>query len=84
MLVQPGESKSVILVSIGGKKVIRGGNGIVDGPVDDARCEEVMKVVNERAFGNKVETNARFSLSTATSFFFLFFFHSSFYVFFPF
>ena len=30
---EPGEAKTVALVEIGGKKVIRGGNGICDGPV---------------------------------------------------
>ncbi|KAJ4710889.1 urease [Melia azedarach] len=55
---EPGESKIVKLVSIGGKKVIRGGNGIVDGPVDDANCMTAMEAVNERGFGNLEEANA--------------------------
>ncbi|KAM6589578.1 hypothetical protein CsatA_012183 [Cannabis sativa] len=55
---EPGECKSVVLVSIGGNRVIRGGNGIVDGPVDDARWEEVFRTLNERGFGNKEEANA--------------------------
>ncbi|KDP26772.1 hypothetical protein JCGZ_17930 [Jatropha curcas] len=55
---EPGESKSVILVSIGGGKVIRGGNGIVDGPVDDANYEAVAKAITEGGFGNQEETNA--------------------------
>lgn len=56
---QPGETKSVILVSIGGKKVIRGGHGIADGPVDHAKFREVMGAVNLRGFGNLEENNAR-------------------------
>uniref|UniRef100_A0A2N9FRW1 Urease n=1 Tax=Fagus sylvatica TaxID=28930 RepID=A0A2N9FRW1_FAGSY len=55
---EPGEAKSVILVSIGGKKVIRGGNGIVDSPVDHASFKAVMEAVNSRGFGNQEETNA--------------------------
>lgn len=59
---QPGETKSIILVSIGGKKVIRGGNGIADGPVDYARFREIMEAVNSRDFGNREEENARLDL----------------------
>ncbi|KAI7996867.1 Urease [Camellia lanceoleosa] len=33
--IEPGDTKSVTLVRIGGKQVIRGGNNIADGPVDD-------------------------------------------------
>ncbi|KAF2292859.1 hypothetical protein GH714_029406 [Hevea brasiliensis] len=56
---EPGECKSVVLVSIGGKKVIRGGNGIVDGPVDDANYAAVSETVKSRGFGNQEEENAR-------------------------
>lgn len=55
MNFQPGEAKNVTLVSIGGLKIIRGGNGIVDGLVDTKRIEEVMLAVHERAFGNKTQ-----------------------------
>ncbi|KAG6573656.1 hypothetical protein SDJN03_27543, partial [Cucurbita argyrosperma subsp. sororia] len=34
---EPGEQKSATLVAIGGNQVIRGGNGIADGPVDDSK-----------------------------------------------
>lgn len=61
---QPGDSKSVKLVSIGGKRVIKGGNGIVDGPVDDAKREEVLEALSSGGFGNKEEENARFRLYT--------------------
>lgn len=64
LVFQPGENKSVKLVSIGGKRVIRGGNAIVDGPVDDAKWEEVLEALSARGFGNKEEENARFRLST--------------------
>lgn len=55
MNFQPGEAKNVTLVSIGGLKIIRGGNGIVDGLVDTKHIEEVMLAVHERAFGNKTQ-----------------------------
>ncbi|KAL5827024.1 hypothetical protein ACOSQ3_018869 [Xanthoceras sorbifolium] len=55
---EPGETKIVKLVSIGGKKVIRGGSGIVDGPVNDAKCTEAMEAITKRGFGNEEEPNA--------------------------
>ncbi|KAI9169102.1 hypothetical protein LWI28_006995 [Acer negundo] len=55
---EPGETKIVKLVSIGGKKVIRGGSGIVDSPVNNAKCTEAMEAVTMRGFGNKEEPNA--------------------------
>ncbi|GAV89321.1 LOW QUALITY PROTEIN: Urease_alpha domain-containing protein/Urease_gamma domain-containing protein/Urease_beta domain-containing protein/Amidohydro_1 domain-containing protein, partial [Cephalotus follicularis] len=55
---EPGETKSVVLVNIGGKKVIRGGNGIVDGPVDDAKCRAVMEAPKFKGFNHQEEANA--------------------------
>ncbi|KAK9117493.1 hypothetical protein Sjap_016440 [Stephania japonica] len=55
---EPGESKSVTLVSIGGKKVVRGGNGLVNGPVNDSRLEKVMETVLAQGFGHAEEVNA--------------------------
>ncbi|KAM7484096.1 hypothetical protein LguiA_000105 [Lonicera macranthoides] len=55
---EPGDTKSVTLVRIGGKQVIRGGNGIVDGPVHDANMISVMDTICARAFGNIEETHA--------------------------
>lgn len=55
---EPGEAKCVILVSIGGNKVIRGGNGIVDGLVDHANFKVIKEAVNLRRFGNLEATNA--------------------------
>ncbi|OVA15399.1 Urease [Macleaya cordata] len=55
---EPGDMKSVTLVSIEGRQVIRGGNGIVDGPVDVSQIGKVMKTVTEKAFGNAEEVNA--------------------------
>jgi len=45
---EPGESKNVVLVDIGGKKVVYGGNALCDGPVQESKREEVMKRVLER------------------------------------
>ncbi|KAK8516726.1 hypothetical protein V6N12_049445 [Hibiscus sabdariffa] len=55
---EPGESKTVVLVNIGGKKVIRGGNGIVDGPVDIVNIEAVMNIIKSNSFGNMEDAHA--------------------------
>ncbi|KAI5679345.1 hypothetical protein M9H77_10295 [Catharanthus roseus] len=55
---EPGDTKSVTLVRIGGKQVIRGGNGIADGPVQDSRIPAVMETIREKGFGNIEATDA--------------------------
>lgn len=55
---EPGESKPVVLVSIGGNKVIRGGNGIVDGPVDYNNIETVMETIRIEGYGNTEDADA--------------------------
>ncbi|KAK8561081.1 hypothetical protein V6N12_048157 [Hibiscus sabdariffa] len=60
---EPGDIKPVVLVSIGGKQVIRGGNGIVDGPVDIANIETVMKTIKSRGYKHKEDTEAREGLT---------------------
>ncbi|CAN1313430.1 URE [Linum perenne] len=55
---EPGECKSVVLVSIGGQKVIRGGNGIIDGSVSDTSNATVLETITARGFGHKEEANA--------------------------
>ncbi|KAL8156967.1 urease isoform X2 [Apium graveolens] len=52
---EPGDAKTVTLVQIGGKQVIRGGNSIADGPFSDANIETVMERVLERSFGHLEE-----------------------------
>eukprot|EP00268_Persea_americana_P046138 TRINITY_DN4745_c0_g1_i1.p1 TRINITY_DN4745_c0_g1~~TRINITY_DN4745_c0_g1_i1.p1 ORF type:complete len:839 (-),score=177.71 TRINITY_DN4745_c0_g1_i1:212-2728(-) len=49
---EPGDAKMVVLVSIGGGQVIRGGNGIADGPVDVSQIEKVMDAITANGFGN--------------------------------
>ncbi|KAJ1686165.1 hypothetical protein LUZ63_017555 [Rhynchospora breviuscula] len=50
---EPGDAKYVTLVSIGGSKVIRGGNGVVDGPVDESKVGEAMKNIICNGFGHE-------------------------------
>ncbi|KAF2565048.1 hypothetical protein F2Q70_00015525 [Brassica cretica] len=59
----PGERKSVVLVNIGGNKVIRGGNGIVDGPVDDANWTVLMETMERRGFRHLEEGDASEGIS---------------------
>lgn len=58
--LQPGDAKMVVLVSIGGVQVIRGGNGIADGPVDVSQIEKVMDAVTANGFGNEPQAEVRF------------------------
>jgi len=50
---EPGDAKRVTLVSIGGHKVIRGGNGIADGAVDSSQLNEVIQKITENGFGHE-------------------------------
>nr|BAV92605.1 urease [Drosera spatulata] len=56
---EPGDSKSVTLVSIGGKRWINGGNNISDGCVDDASLSTVMETVVAKRFKHSEEENVR-------------------------
>lgn len=58
--MQPGETKSVVLVRIGGKRVIRGGNGFTDGPVDVSRWPAIMNALTQRGIKSPEEASARF------------------------
>ncbi|KAK3014210.1 hypothetical protein RJ639_008955 [Escallonia herrerae] len=55
---EPGDTKSVVLIKIGGKQVIRGGNRIVDGLVHDANIAAVSQAVHTRRLGHAEEINA--------------------------
>ncbi|KAL0573099.1 Urease, partial [Marasmius crinis-equi] len=63
---EPGETKSVVLVDIAGKRVISGGNNLASGPVVDfsdgvvgkQRQEEILKRIVEGGFGNVPEPGA--------------------------
>ncbi|HUD49414.1 MAG TPA: urease subunit beta [Candidatus Baltobacteraceae bacterium] len=50
---EPGDTKSVRLVSIAGDKVIRGGNNLADGPVSDAGREAAMQRVTAGGFSHE-------------------------------
>jgi urease subunit gamma/beta len=47
---EPGETKTVLLVAIGGGKVIRGGNNLADGPVSEANKAAALARVRQQNF----------------------------------
>ncbi|GJP68745.1 hypothetical protein CLOP_g4276 [Closterium sp. NIES-67] len=55
---EPGETKAVVLVAIGGSRVIRGGNAIADGAVDESKAAEVAAKAVAMGFGHVPEPNA--------------------------
>ena len=50
---EPGESRTVTLVDIAGNRVIRGGNNLADGPVDDAGRAAMLEKVAEQDFAHR-------------------------------
>ena len=50
---EPGDTKTVTLVEIAGKRVIRGGNNLADGPVNEINQKAAMNRVAEQKFANK-------------------------------
>ncbi|ELU10480.1 hypothetical protein CAPTEDRAFT_3823 [Capitella teleta] len=52
---EPGESKTVSLVEIAGKKVVRGGNGLCDGPVNPESLPAIMEKIKEGGFGHETQ-----------------------------
>ena len=50
---EPGETKTVALVEIAGNKIIRGGNALADGPVNDAGRAASMQRVVAQKFANE-------------------------------
>jgi urease subunit gamma/beta len=51
---EPGETKTVQLVSIAGDRVIRGGNNLADGAVSDVNKAEYLKRVADQGFAHHV------------------------------
>ena len=50
---EPGESRTVTLVDIAGNRVIRGGNNLADGPVDDAGRAAMLEKVSQQDFAHR-------------------------------
>jgi urease subunit gamma/beta len=52
---EPGETRTVALVAIAGDRVIRGGNGLADGPVSGDGRARAVAAVRDRQFGDSEE-----------------------------
>lgn len=55
MRFEPGDTKTVTLVEIGGRRYIHGGNFIATGKIDLSRADEIVKRLQEGGFGNVPE-----------------------------
>ena len=53
---EPGETKTVRLVAIAGRRVIQGGNALASGPVDDAGRARVVDEAKARGFAHREDT----------------------------
>lgn len=49
---EPGETRTVRLVAIAGRRIVRGGNALADGPVSDARRGRIRADARARGFGD--------------------------------
>jgi urease len=49
---EPGDTKTVTLVEIAGNRVIRGGNGIASGLVDESNIEAIMERIRSQNFSH--------------------------------
>ncbi|XP_069122340.1 urease subunit alpha-like [Argopecten irradians] len=56
---EPGETKSINLVEVGGDKVLRGGNALCDGPYDTERLGAILKKVHESQFTHLPQPDAK-------------------------
>jgi urease len=50
---EPGDTKTVTLVEIGGNRVIRGGNNLASGVVDLSRADEILARLQEAGYAHK-------------------------------
>lgn len=55
---EPGDTKTVTLVQIGGNQVIRGGNGLASGHISDFSSEDIVKRIQEAGFSHVPEPGA--------------------------
>ena len=53
---EPGDTKTVTCVDVGGQRIIRGGNGIASGPLDVSRKDEILRRLQEGGFAYTPDT----------------------------
>ena len=64
---EPGDTKTVTLVEIGGHRIIRGGNFLANGPVDLSRAEEIVERLQTAGFAHVPEPTADSALVSGFS-----------------
>jgi urease len=62
---EPGDTKTVTLVEIGGNKIISGGNSLASGVVDVSRVEEILARIHAAGFAHVPEPTADLALVAA-------------------
>ncbi|KAI0384007.1 urease [Hypomontagnella monticulosa] len=60
---EPGDTKTVSLVEIGGNRVIRGGNGFASGEVDVSRATAIVEALQKAGFAHAPEPAGDLALS---------------------
>jgi urease len=55
---EPGDSLTVTLCTLGGHRVITGGNNLASGPFDPARTDEIVTALVQSGFGHAPEPGA--------------------------
>jgi urease beta subunit len=53
--IEPGKTESVPLVPIGGNRIVRGFNGLIDGPLDETDIDDALQRAIERGFLHEPE-----------------------------
>jgi urease beta subunit len=56
---RPGETKTVRLVPYAGRRIVRGFNGLTDGPATPERLDEALRRVRLRGYGDRSTTEGR-------------------------
>ncbi|KAI0424471.1 hypothetical protein F5Y09DRAFT_139192 [Xylaria sp. FL1042] len=62
---EPGDTKTVTLVEIGGRRVIRGGNNLASGVVDLSRADEIIARLQQAGFAHEPQPAAGLSPSSS-------------------
>ncbi|KAK5636943.1 hypothetical protein RRF57_012655 [Xylaria bambusicola] len=55
---EPGDTKTVTLVEIGGNRAIRGGNGLASGPLDPSRADDIIAKLQQAGFAHEPQPTA--------------------------
>lgn len=59
---EPGETKTVTLVKIGGRKIIKGGNNVARGAMDGSKFAKIKNQTSTSAFRHAPQANANFGV----------------------